>query len=121
MRHQSAEDNVLRRCGRRFTHIASLFIGISLSKGDTTMRRRVVIMLIALFTSLVGAASAAMAQTATGQITGAVKDANGAALAKAKVKVNNASTGSTRETATNDEGVYVFPLLPVGVYAVTVE
>ncbi|MGH9834540.1 MAG: carboxypeptidase regulatory-like domain-containing protein [Blastocatellia bacterium] len=50
-----------------------------------------------------------------------VKDANGAAVAKAKVNVNSASTGLTRETTTNDEGVYVFPLLPVGVYAVTVE
>src|SRR5262245_36983867 len=85
------------------------------------MKRTVAVMLIALLATLVGAAGAAMAQTATGQITGAVRDANEAALAKAKVRVNNASTGSTRETTTNDEGVYVFPLLPVGVYAVTVE
>jgi len=85
------------------------------------MRRSVTIMLIVLFVSLSGAAGRAMAQTATGQITGAVKDASGALVARAKVKVASASTGLTRETATNDEGVYVFPLLPVGVYAVTVE
>jgi outer membrane receptor protein involved in Fe transport len=62
-----------------------------------------------------------MAQTATGQITGVVKDANGAVLAKARVKVDSALTGLARETTTNEEGIYVFPLLPVGVYAVTVE
>src|SRR5215510_14011450 len=85
------------------------------------MRRRVVMTLIALFTLVCGATWTAMAQTATGQITGAVKDANGAVLAKAKVKVSSASTGLSRETTTNEEGIYVFPLLPVGVYAVTVE
>src|SRR5215468_12472810 len=85
------------------------------------MRRRVVVTLIALFALVFGATGSAIAQTATGQITGVVKDANGAVLAKARVKVNSALTGLTRETTTNEEGVYVFPLLPVGGYAVTVE
>jgi len=85
------------------------------------MKQKVVVMLIALFVILFGAAGGAMAQTATGQITGTVKDANGAVLAKARVKVNSAQTGFTRETTTNEEGVYVIPLLPVGVYSVTVE
>ena len=85
------------------------------------MKRRFVVTLIALFALAFGATGAAMAQTATGQITGVVKDANGAVLAKAKVKVNSALTGITRETITNEEGSYVFPLLPAGVYSVTVE
>jgi Carboxypeptidase regulatory-like domain len=85
------------------------------------MRRRVVVTLIAMFALVSGATWTVMAQTATGQITGAVKDANGAVLAKARVKVNSALTGLARETTTNEEGAYVFPLLPVGVYAVTVE
>src|SRR5262245_64106669 len=85
------------------------------------MRRRVVVTLIALFAFVFGVTGAAMAQTASGQITGVVKDANGAVLAKAKVKVNSALTGLTRETTTNEEGIYVFPLLQVGVYDVTVE
>jgi Carboxypeptidase regulatory-like domain len=86
-----------------------------------TMRRRVVVTLIALFALVSGATGAAMAQTATGQITGVVKDANGAVMAKARVKVSSALTGLTRETTTNEEGIYVFPLLPVSVYSVTVE
>ncbi len=85
------------------------------------MRRRVVVMFISLFALMFGATGAAMAQTATGQITGLVKDASGAVLAKARVKVSSALTGLTRETTTNEEGIYVFPLLPVGVYSVTVE
>ena len=85
------------------------------------MRRRVVVMFISLFALVFGATGAAMAQTATGQITGLVKDASGGVLAKARVKVDSALTGLTRETTTNEEGTYVFPLLPVGVYSVTVE
>src|SRR5262245_3830128 len=85
------------------------------------MQRRFVAPLIALFALVYVATGAAMAQTATGQITGVVKDANGAVLAKARVKVSSALTGLARETTTNEEGAYVFPLLPVGVYAVTVE
>src|SRR5262245_12897362 len=85
------------------------------------MRRRVAVTIIALCALVFGVTWTAMAQTATGQITGAVKDANGAVLARAKVRVNSALTGLTRETTTNEEGIYVFPLLPVGVYAVTVE
>lgn len=85
------------------------------------MKQTVVVMLIALCAFLSSAADATLAQTATGQITGTVKDANGAVLAKAKVKVDSASTGFARETTTNDEGVFVIPLLPVGVYSVTVE
>src|SRR5262249_37579996 len=97
-----------------------IILGISSKKGDTAMKR-VSAMLIVLFVALSLAAGQVMAQTATGQITGTVRDANGAVLAKAKVRVDNASTGLARETTTTDEGGYVFPLLPVGVYAVTVE
>ena len=84
------------------------------------MKRRVVEAIIALL-ALVFGATGAMAQTATGQITGEVRDGTGAVLAKARVKVDSALTGITRETTTNVEGTYVFPLLPVGVYTVTVE
>jgi carboxypeptidase family protein len=85
------------------------------------MRRSVAGMLIVPFVCLLVVAGGVRAQTATGQITGTVKDASGALVAKARIKVDSASTGLTRETTTNGEGVYVFPLLPVGIYAVTVE
>ena len=66
-------------------------------------------------------ASASGAQTATGQITGSVRDSSGAVMPKVKVVVTNQQTGLTRETTTNDLGDYVVPLLPVGVYLVTAE
>ena len=61
------------------------------------------------------------AQTATGQITGAISDASGAVVPGAKVTINSDQTGLSRTTTTNATGVYSFPLLPVGVYSVTVE
>lgn len=73
-----------------------------------------------LLVALLGFTSLANAQTATGQITGTVKDASGAVLANAKVTVTNEATNFSRETVTNEAGTYVFPLLPVGVYSVTV-
>src|SRR6476646_2137135 len=63
----------------------------------------------------------ARAQTATGQILGTIKDATGGILPKVKVTVENQRTGLKREAMTNDEGTYVVPLLPVGVYFVTAE
>jgi len=73
---------------------------------------------IAAFLAL---ASTSGAQTATGQITGSVKDSTGAVMPKVKVVVTNQQTGLTRETTSNDVGDYVVPLLPVGVYVVTAE
>ena len=81
---------------------------------------RKVSFLFALLALFLGVASSLKAQTATGQITGTVKDASGAVLARAKVSVTNQSTNFTRETNTSDDGTYVFPLLPVGPYTVTV-
>lgn len=70
---------------------------------------------------LLGMAGTLRAQTATGQIMGTVKDASGAVIAGAKVKVSSEKTGFTRETTTSETGDYVFPLLAVGVYSVSVE
>ena len=71
--------------------------------------------------SLVSMAATASAQTATGQITGTVRDASGAVMSGVKVVVTNQQTGLTRQTKTGDNGEYVVPLLPVGAYVVTGE
>jgi hypothetical protein len=66
-------------------------------------------------------ATAARAQTATGQILGTVKDATGAIVPKAKVVVTNQQTGLTRQVTTGDDGTFVVPLLPAGAYVLTAE
>ena len=75
----------------------------------------------ALLAAFVSMTSTSSAQTATGQITGTVRDATGAVMPGVKVVVTNQQTGLTRETKTGANGDYVIPLLPVGVYVVTGE
>jgi hypothetical protein len=74
-----------------------------------------------MFVLLIGSWSAAWAQTATGQITGTVRDVTGAVIPGVKVTVTNQLTSMARETNTSETGDYVVPLLPVGVYTVTAE
>jgi len=64
----------------------------------------------------------ALAQTATtSRITGIVRDANGAVIAGAAVKIQNKETHLERNVATNDEGRYVFPSLEPGDYDIVVD
>ena len=86
------------------------------------MRRSPILTLAcAMLAALAIMTSTAAAQTATGQITGTVRDATGAVMAGVKVVVTNQQTGLNRETKTGSNGDYVVPLLPAGVYLVTAE
>ena len=82
---------------------------------------RKVAFLSALLVLLLAAAGGLNAQTASGQITGTVRDPSGGLIPSAKVTLRNQQTGFTREMRTNEAGAYAFPLLPVGVYSVTAE
>jgi hypothetical protein len=62
----------------------------------------------------------ASAQT-TGEITGLVTDSSGAAVTGATVTVTNKATNAQRQVTTNSEGIYSFPSLFPGVYALKVE
>jgi hypothetical protein len=75
----------------------------------------------ALVAALLALVPTSAAQTATGQITGTVRDASGAAMAGVKVVVTNTQTGLTRQSTTGERGDYVIPLLPAGTYVVTGE
>jgi Carboxypeptidase regulatory-like domain len=83
------------------------------------MRKRA--LLLGAVLALLAMADTAGAQTATGQITGTVKDATGAVVPGASVTVHSDLTGLTRTGATNPAGDYSFPLLPTGVYSVSAE
>ncbi len=66
-------------------------------------------------------ATLAFAQNSGGSLSGAVTDANGASLAKAKVIAKQDSTGRQFETVTTSEGLYAFSNLDVGAYTLMVE
>jgi hypothetical protein len=57
----------------------------------------------------------------TGAIVGTVKEATGAVIPKAAVKITNLGTGITREVTSDDNGRYVAESLPIGVYDITAE
>src|ERR1051326_6218925 len=74
---------------------------------------------IVLLASL--AAQSAIGQVATAELSGAVLDATGAAVANAKVTATNNDTNRAFEAVSNSTGNYVIQLLPPGTYTITVE
>src|ERR1043165_8338273 len=70
---------------------------------------------------VLGVAGELAAQTATGQITGTVKDTSGAVIPDVKVTATNQGTSIARSTTTTASGDYSFPLLPVSTYTVSAE
>src|SRR5262245_58319521 len=66
-------------------------------------------------------ASSAHAQFDSGQISGIVKDTQGAAVPGATVRVTNESTRLERSYTSDHSGYYVAPLLPPGRYQVVGE
>src|SRR5438045_799006 len=62
---------------------------------------------------------AAQAQATTGVIRGVVSDASGSVVAGARVTVTDVETRFQRSVVTNEKGVFVAPLLPLGTYEVT--
>ncbi len=65
---------------------------------------------------LLAAAMGAAAQTATGTISGIVRDTTRAALARVAVTVRNVATGTTRTAMTDGEGRYRIPGVDPGEY-----
>ena len=57
--------------------------------------------------------------TTSGNITGTVRDPQGAAVARAEVTIAEEKTGATRTVTTNDDGFYNAPSLPAGVYTIS--
>ena len=62
---------------------------------------------------------AAQSQATTGIIRGTVTDPSGAVVANATVALRETNTGFQRQTVTNDRGIFVASLLPLGSYEVS--
>jgi hypothetical protein len=60
------------------------------------------------------------AQVAGGSLSGTVTDASGAAVAGAKVTIENLATGVSRDPTTDEDGFYTTPNLLPGTYEITV-
>src|SRR5438034_9980283 len=73
-----------------------------------------------LFILILVTAVQSFAQTITATIRGTVTDTTGAVVPGANVTVRGENTGVTRSTITNSSGVYSFPELQVGTYAIEV-
>ena len=79
--------------------------------------RLLVIVLISLFVVFVTQAQ----QAATTTLTGTIKDPNGAVVSGAKVLLKHQATGTSRDTVSNDHGIFVVTNLAVGIYDITVQ
>ena len=60
-------------------------------------------------------------QASTATLRGTIQDQNGAIIAGARVTATQKSTGTSRETTTTDEGLYVFSNLPPGSYQLRIQ
>lgn len=77
---------------------------------------------LAFLSSLLAlAASLSFGQTSRGTLTGTVTDSSGAVIAKANVSIKQAGTNVTRQTVSNEAGIYRFDAVDLGTYTLTVQ
>ena len=81
--------------------------------------KRIILAMIVLC-SLVASATASAQQT-SGNITGRIVDAQGAAVPGVSVTARSSQTGFVRTDVSDGEGIYRLTALPVGAYDVTAE
>jgi hypothetical protein len=79
---------------------------------------RFVLLSLALLLSIFPLGGISQAQTLTGGLNGVVTDPSGGVIAKAAVRLTNAS-GASLNTSTNRDGFYEFKGLAPGIYTVT--
>jgi hypothetical protein len=75
---------------------------------------------LVLVVALTLAVPVASAQVLYGSIVGNITDASGAAIPDATVTIQQAGTGFSRQTRSNETGQFQFPAVPGGTYEVTI-
>jgi len=81
---------------------------------------KAVLAMLALLAWVTVPPSSIQAQVAGASLSGTVSDASGAALAGAKVAIENLATGVSRATTTDANGFYTAPNLLPGTYEITI-
>jgi hypothetical protein len=61
-----------------------------------------------------------IAQTWNSHLEGLISDPSGAVIPRAQVTLKSVASGQVRQTQTDQQGYYTFPLMPVGVYELLV-
>ena len=84
---------------------------------DKTAFSRFAWLVVVLMTLAVGSS---VAQLFPGRITGTVRDAQGAVIPGATVKLSNPTTGLERTVTTDDTGNFNFPELAIGTFRLTI-
>src|SRR5437763_4292857 len=74
--------------------------------------------LLVAFALCLALCSTAFAQAGRGSVSGTVSDPSGAVLTDSKVTATNNATGETFTINSNSDGLFAFPLLPVGPYLI---
>ena len=97
--------------------------GLENPKEGITMRYLRALILVLGVTALLGLTcrDVAAQTSTTGDLTGVVTDPTNAVIPNVKVQLRDLRQGGTRETKTNDAGVYRFSLLPAGSYEVNIQ
>jgi hypothetical protein len=81
---------------------------------------RVLFLAVLTLTFISLAGHYAAAQQATAQVTGKVHDPSGAIVVGAQLALTNANTGVSKKTTSNKDGDYLFTLVPIGTYQLSV-
>lgn len=87
-------------------------------KTSARMRHHSMFFLLLFFLGL--GASTAWAQS-TARLAGTIKDPSGASVANATVTLTNQATNVSRTTKTDTDGNYIFSLVEIGKYTLTIE
>ena len=83
-----------------------------------TMKKSVTALAVAVS---LGMAAPAFADGTTGYIQGNAIQTDGTKISNATITITNSQTGLTRSVASDDNGVFRFPLLPPGIYTISAE
>lgn len=76
---------------------------------------------VRILAALLLCSAAGQAQNIYGVITGRITDPSGSSVPGAKVTAVNTGTNARFPASSSQEGIYTLPVLPVGVYSLTVE
>ena len=81
---------------------------------------RKLLILVGVVVLLSGVGTPRLLAQAMGSIRGTVSDSSGAVIPGATVTATSTGTGISRTQMTNQDGIFVFPGMPIGVYNIEI-